>query len=209
MEHTQNEPTVPLNFLKDQMAQLKELLLERFGGIESALREAEVSAEREAEQAKQIRENLTAEVGRLDTQLREKQDLLQARESAMREMEESLTGKLQELQNQLQERSQLLEKRDAELKEMRLFLNRIRDKESALNQAEALAERIKESLRVDVSRLEIQLRASGGNFHAGEAQAEENPTVKVHELETRIRVEGILEGSEAEEKGAPENGPHT
>ena len=193
---------VPFSHMEDRMAELKEILLNRFSSIESALKDAEETITREAQQAEQIKESLKAEVSRLESLLREKENLLSARESAMKELEESLTAKVYLLENQLRERTQLLERRDAELKEMRVFLNRIREKESALSQAEALAEQIKESLKVEVSRMESQLREKEGIFHAREPETEENSTAKVHELEDRIRREGILEGSGAEPKGS-------
>jgi chromosome segregation ATPase len=205
MEFSENGPLVPFNLMQHRLVELKEILLNRFDSMESALKDAEESVTRELQQAEQTKEQLKGEVSRLEAQLREKEDRirekddqLRDREAAMKELEERLRETVQALENQLKDRDQLLGRRDAELKEMRIFLSRIREKESALSQAEALAERIKESLKVEVSRLETQLKESEGNFHGCAPENEENPTIKVHELEDRIRREGILEKSQAE-----------
>lgn len=205
MEFKESERMAPFSLIDHEMAELKEIVLNRLSSIESALKEAGASVATEAQRAREIKRSLEAEVEALEAKLKEKEELLHARESAMKKLEESLTGKVHELENRVREKDQLLESRDAELKEMRLFLNRIREKESALNQAEALTERIKESLKADVSRLEAQLIEKEDIPHAQESARKElgeNLTAKLHELENRVRREGILESGEAEGKGS-------
>ena len=45
---------VPFSHMEDRMAELKEILLNRFSSIESALKDAEETITREAQQAEQI-----------------------------------------------------------------------------------------------------------------------------------------------------------
>lgn len=103
----------------DEVADIKENLVERLNRMESIIKETVASAVIEAQQSQEIKESLEAERAALDAQVEEKEEILQSRDATIKELEEDLTAKGYDLEKLVREKVKLLEIRDAVLQDLK------------------------------------------------------------------------------------------
>ena len=149
----------------------------------------------------ELKEVILSRLGRVEWALRQAE---LTKDSTLKELEETLTAKVHDAENQLREKEELLEVRAAELKEhkskMDVLINRINQTESALQQVEE----VKESLKVEFTALETQLKEKEAAIQTKDSalkELEENLTADIYDLENQLREkEELLEVRDAELK---------
>lgn len=108
-----------LERISEEVAQLKEVLMDCISRMEGIFDEVRVLAVAESLNVEETKESFEATVGALEVQLQEKEEIIGKESLALKELEGGLNRKILNLENLVKEKEKLLEVREAEVQELR------------------------------------------------------------------------------------------
>ena len=199
--------------LIDAIQELEKILIDRIGGLKSAVSDDQAAVAREAQNAGEVIEGLKANITVLEDKLRETEETLRRKEVASQEMEESLGGEIRDLHSAVKKKEEALEARESEMNILKSKIDvttvHVSHLESAIERAKAdaaseaqRAEQANDGLKTNIAALESRVTEAEQAIQQKEVarqKLEENLSAELRDLQSLVKKkEEALEIRESE-----------
>ena len=195
-----------LERISEEVAQLKEVLMDCISRMEGIFDEVRVLAVAESRNVEETKESFEATVGALEAQLQEKEEIIRKESLALKELEGGLNRKILNLENLVKEKEKLLEVREAELQELRSKSETLEAGIINLREEDEVGPGVEEESRALEGQMATELERLRGELHEKDTilKAKEMEIKMVKQLmEERIKeLEKIIKSQAAQRKSA-------